>query len=217
MPRCNGGFVRRSALWTFFLLWGFLGWSSALLQAAPEGGPGKVTFTKKDRRIQIGDKVRVKIYPEDEFIRGAETEVSSEGSITLALIGKVKVDGLRPVEAEKEITKLLSKDYLVNPVVVIELAESVIEKEKKTVSILGQVRKPGTYDLPSDQKLTVLRLISVAGGFTDIANVKKIKVIRKEGEKTRVIRANAESIISGKDPDVELEPGDVIHVGESFF
>lgn len=180
-------------------------------------GASKTEYKKKDRQIEIGDKLRIKIYPEDEFIKSTDTEVSSEGTITLPLIGKVKVQGMKGVDVEREIVQILAKDYLVNPVVVIEVAEQVSEKEKKTVAVLGQVTKPGAYDFPPDQKLTLLRVISMAGGFSDIANVKKIKVIRKENGKTRVIGANAESIISGKDPDIELEPGDVINVGESFF
>lgn len=184
--------------------------------AAPTKDEGKVA-SGKDRMIAVGDRVRVKIYPEDEFIKSSETEVSSEGAISLPMIGQVKVLGLKVVDAEREIVKLLAEDYLVNPVVVIEVVEAEAGKGKRSVSILGQVQKPGSYDFVGGQKLTLLRVISMAGGFTDIANASKIKVIRKEKGKSRVIRANAEAIISGKNPDIELEPGDVIHVGESFF
>lgn len=174
--------------------------------------------TKKEHRIEVGDRLRVKIYPEDEYIKGAETDVSSEGAITLALLGRVQVEGSTILEAEQKIVDILSKDYLVNPVVVIEVVERIAAKEKRSVAVLGQVQKPGNYELPLDQRFTLLQAISNAGGFTDIANVKRIKVIRKgDNGKTSVIRANAESILSGKQPDIELEPEDVIHVGESFF
>ncbi len=143
--------------------------------------------------------------------------VSSEGDITLALVGKVKVEGMKAVDAEREIVNLLAKDYLVNPVVVIEVTRDVAKKQARSLSILGQVQKPGTYQLPENEKLTLLQLISMAGGFTEVANVKKIKVIRKEGGKVEVIRANAETIISGSQPDIELKEQDVVHVGESLF
>lgn len=174
-------------------------------------------WSKAAERIAAGDHIRIKIYPEDEYIKGGEMEVSSEGTITLPLLGKVKIMGLKIPTAETKIAKLLAKDYLVSPVVVIEVAERVVEKEKRSVAILGQVQKPGSYELPPSQKMTLLQLISTAGGFSDVANVKKIKIIRKTGGKTEVIHANAESIISGNDPDIELEPEDVIHVAESFF
>lgn len=172
---------------------------------------------KKEELIQIGDRLRVTIYPTDEYIRGADVEVSSEGTITLAMIGRIQVVGKKVIEVEQEIQEILATDYIVNPVVVIEVAERVEEKEKKTLAVLGQVKKPGTYDYPVDGKLTVLQLISTAGGFTEVANIKNIKIIRKERGKTHVIRANAESMISGRDPDIELQPEDVVHVGESFF
>jgi len=193
------------------------------LEKSPSGGEASPDAAGKDAekrrlsKIEIGDRLNIKIYPEDEYIRGGEMEVSGEGTITLPLLGRVTVQGLQVGEAEREIVGLLAQDYLVNPVVVIEVTKRVEEKEKRSLSILGQVQKPGSYEIPPEGKLTLLQVISLAGGFTDVANVKKIKIIRKDGDKTRVIRANAESIISGTDPDVELKQGDVVHVGESFF
>ena len=173
----------------------------------------------KAHRIEVGDRVLIKIYPEDEFIKGSEMEVSSEGTITLPLIGKVKVEGMQIAEVEKEIVRLLAEDYLVNPVVVVEVVQRIEDKtkEKESVSVLGSVQKPGSYDFPAEGKFTLLKLISAAGGFSDVANVKKIKVIRKENGRPRILHANAEAIISGNEPDVELEPEDVVNVGESFF
>ena len=166
----------------------------------------------------MGDRLRIKIYPEDEFIKSTETEVSSEGTISLPLLGKVDLKGLQVLEAERRIVKILAEDYLVNPVVVIEVLEVATEKIKYSVAVLGQVQKPATYQFDAGQKMTLLQAISMAGGFTDIANVKNIKVIRKKAKgDAAIIRANAESIIGGKSPDVELEPDDVVHVGESFF
>ena len=220
--------MKMKYFWAAFLIClGLLGKNLNLAAAPDEAtteteaqqttGKPKTEYKKKDRPIEIGDKLRIKIYPEDEFIKSTDTEVSSEGSVTLPLLGKVNVQGLKTIDAVREIVQVLAADYLVNPVVVIEVAEEVTEREKRSVAILGQVTKPGTYNFPPEQKLTLLRVISMAGGFSDIANVKKIKVIRKENGKTRIVQANAESIIAGKDPDIELEPGDVINVGESFF
>ena len=57
----------------------------------------------------------------------------------------------------------------------------------------------------------------MAGGFADVANIKKIKIIRGGEDKGDVIRANADDIISGKKPDIELQDGDIINVAESLF
>ncbi len=184
---------------------------------------GARVIKQKVFKIDVGDKVTVKIYPEDDYLKGTQMEVSTEGNIVLPLLDRIEIKGLTIAEAEKKITDLIAQDYLVNPIVVIEVADRLLEKEgegiiiKRSVSILGQVQKPGTYEFPPEGKMTLLEVISKAGGFTDVANVKKIKVIRKGEGKNSVISANAESIIGGRNPDVPLETDDVIHVGESFF
>ncbi len=167
-----------------------------------------------DYILQAGDVVLIKIYPEDEYIKGGKMEVSSEGNITLSLVGKVTVAGKSVVEAEREIAEILNRDYLVDPEVVIELEQH----KKQNVVLLGQVRKPGTYEMPiGAKKMTLLQAVSLAGGFSEIANIKKIKIVRQAEGKNEVIRANADAIISGSEQDVDLEPGDVISVSESLF
>lgn len=162
--------------------------------------------------LQPGDKLNLKIYPEDEYLKGGEAEISSEGMITLPLIGKIAVAGKTVIEAEKSVAAVLDEEYLVNPQVVIE----VLQYQASSFVLLGQILKPGTYDFPpGTRKLTLLKAISMAGGFADIANIKKIKIMRKStGE---VIDANAEEIIKGSASDIEIKPNDVIHVSESLF
>ena len=189
--------------------------SSAVLRAA-EDAPSQIPgVAPEDYTLQAGDRVTIRIYPEDEYLKGGEMEVSSEGNITLPLVGKIFVAGKTVVEAQKVIVGLLAEDYLVNPEVVIE----VLQYKKQSFVVLGQVKKPGTYEIPPGAKsVTLLQAISIAGGFSDIANIKKIKVMRKTGGgESQSIHANAESIIAGSQPDVELRPGDIVHVSESRF
>ena len=164
--------------------------------------------------LRTGDKVHIRIYPEDDYIKGGEMEVSSEGNVTLSLAGKITVAGKTVLEAERSIAKILAADYLVNPEVVIE----VLEYKMQSFVVLGQVKKPGSYQFPpGTAKLTLLQAISMAGGFSDIANSKNIRVVRKSSGTKEMIRANAESIMKGDDPDIELQAGDVINVAESLF
>lgn len=165
-------------------------------------------------RLQEGDRVLLKIYPEDEFIKGGEMKLGSEGVVTIPLVGKVSVAGKTIDEAQKEITDVLAKDYLVDPEVVIE----VLKYKKHSFSVIGQVKRPGTYEIsPGTKSIPLLKAVSMAGGFSDIANIKKIKVMRKAGASSQVLKANAEAIIGGSEPDIDLEAGDVVHVSESLF
>lgn len=179
----------------------------------------KTTESQKTLEIQkqeyvVGPENVVNIdvyYGKDENL-SRKARVSSEGLITFPLLGEVKVEGLTVSQLEAKITELLEKDYLVNPQV------SVFIEEYSTVSILGQVTSPGAY--PIKGKLSVVELISLAGGFTPIAAQNDVKVIRtdKDGSKT-TIKVRAGDIVNGgrKEDDIKVYPGDIVMVAESFF
>lgn len=190
-----------------------------LTAATPRGRCEEMAFKKpgidtQSYNLQAGDRLTVKIYPEDEYIKGGEMEVSTEGNVTLPLVGKIPVAGKTVANAQRDIADILSRDYLVDPEVVIE----VLQYKQQTFVVLGQVRKPGTYEMPPGlTSITLLQAISIAGGFSDVANTKKIKIMRKSANNTQTVTANAESIMAGKESDVEIEPNDIVHVYESLF
>jgi polysaccharide export outer membrane protein len=173
--------------------------------------------TDEEYILKPGDRIKITVYPEDEFIKGGEMKISSEGNITLPLVGKIEVAN-KPIRiAESEIRNTIDSDYLVNPEVVIEVLK---QGEQSTVQVvlLGSVRKPGSYTLPQGEtKITLLKLMSEAGGFSEVANIRKIKIIRTVNGEKQIIKANAETIMSGDEPDVELQTGDIVNVAESLF
>ncbi|MDA7597911.1 SLBB domain-containing protein [bacterium] len=91
-------------------------------------------------------------------------------------------------------------------------------RTQETVSVMGEVNKPGLISLPNDKPLTLLDAIAAAGGYTRIANPKRILLKRSiEGEK-KVYQINGKRLAGDNDADpVQLLPNDVITVGESFF
>ncbi|MFZ5802730.1 MAG: polysaccharide biosynthesis/export family protein [Candidatus Omnitrophota bacterium] len=168
----------------------------------------------KNYKLEMGDRIQVVVYPEDEYIKGGMTIVGQDGRIFIDGAGKVEVAGKTIHEAEEEVTRLL-EEYFVSPDAVIDLLDS----QQRSVVVLGQVKKPGTYYFPTGKtKLTLLESISLAGGFSEVANVKNLRIARKNesGVSTR-IEANAENILNGKEPDVQLQAGDIVSVGESVF
>ncbi len=85
-----------------------------------------------------------------------------------------------------------------------------------SVSILGQIVKPGNYSLTPD--LTLIRLISQAGGFTNLAAPNSVKIVRVGKDKKRfTMYVNVDAILDGKTEDVKLEAEDLVFVPESFF
>lgn len=83
----------------------------------------------------------------------------------------------------------------------------------KTVTLRGQVRKPGPMRFPLDGKLDLLTAISLAGDLTDLANQKKITVTR--GQKVTTI--DLRTLTSDTSKTFQLQPGDIINVPERIF
>lgn len=86
-----------------------------------------------------------------------------------------------------------------------------------TIYCLGEVSSPGAITFKSTQRVTLLSAIARAGGLTERAS-KKLLIKRQQPDGgTREIEVRYKRIISGRQPDPELQPGDVIVVKESFF
>ena len=87
-----------------------------------------------------------------------------------------------------------------------------------SVSVLGAVRSPGVYKLPMGDGASILIAIARAGGLDDRASKGGVQIKRRDptGEET-ILKVDLGDILSGKDPDVVLQEGDVVVVKESFF
>ena len=89
---------------------------------------------------------------------------------------------------------------------------------RASVIVMGEVTKAGKYDFGDVSKMTLLGAISIAGGFTRIAAINDVRIIRVDelgNKKSILVRVN--NIYKGKEKDVALEPDDIIVVPESWF
>jgi polysaccharide export outer membrane protein len=154
------------------------------------------------------DTVEIRVFREDELTTAGQ--LSADGTISMPLIGAVKMAGLTTDQAAAAITAKLKDGYLVRP----QVSVSIEARVRRTVTVLGQAQSPGVFDLPADRRLTVVEAIGMAGGATRIANVKKISLKRRGGQ---VQMLNLKDITSGKASDVILQDGDVLSSPESLF
>ncbi|MBI1870472.1 MAG: polysaccharide biosynthesis/export family protein [Chlamydiae bacterium] len=85
------------------------------------------------------------------------------------------------------------------------------------INILGEVSRPGQYDFMNG--LTVVDAITLAGGFSKVASPNGTRVIRTEGGVKKVIKVPVQKILKSGDKkkDVQLKPGDIITIPESFL
>jgi protein involved in polysaccharide export with SLBB domain len=90
---------------------------------------------------------------------------------------------------------------------------------KRIFTVLGQVQKPGSYEIVGNESISLLGAVGMAGGYTRIANRGAITVRRTtEGGQEERIRLDGRDGASGASgPDFKIRPGDVITVGESIF
>ena len=159
-------------------------------------------------QLQPGSRLEIHVYREEDLSRVYEIDPS--GRLSFPLVGEIQARGLNLEEFRHQLVERLKK-YLVNPQVSISRSEGTI----KSISILGHVTRPGTYDyIPG---FTLMRLISTAEGFAEAANKRKIRIVRMAGGEKKVIMVNGVDVIEGKQDDPPIEPGDIIFVSESVF
>ena len=95
--------------------------------------------------------------------------VDSEGFIDMPIIGSIKASGLTCTKFG-ELLKINLKEYVLNPTVGVKILNF-------RVSILGEVKQPGTFNV-INQNMSLTELISSAGGFTNSADPSKVLIIR---------------------------------------
>ncbi len=176
--------------------------SAAQGSATQGGGPAAESLL-----IGPGDLLHITVLREGELEQ--RTRVLDSGEITLALAGKVLVQGLTPAQAADRIAdKYREGKFLMHP----EASVFVEEYATETVTILGEVAHPGTVHVAAPR--TLIDVLSLAGGLTELAD-RHIVVERKgkDGEAGERIRAylpnRADDALNA---DVLVRPGDTVIV-----
>ena len=175
--------------------------------------PAALATGAVDYRIQPFDTLQITVFQEADL--SVKARVSAAGTINYPLLGAVAVAGQTGSEVERQLASQLGKKYLVNPQVTILIEGSV----NRRVTVLGQVKGPGTFDLPTDEPLRLLQAIARAGGFTDIAATDRVNVLRSEGGREERVVINVAVIMRSGDhtQNIVLRPGDVVTVPETIF
>ena len=143
------------------------------------------------------DVLKISVYDHEDL--ETKVRVSQEGKITFPLLGEVQVSGLTVLEVERNLTRLLSDGYIIDPHISV-----FVEEFRMVFYVTGEVEKPGSF--PFVEGITVIKAISLAGGLTDRAVEGKKKVSRKDNngqEKVLLVGTN----------DL-LQPNDVLQIPE---
>jgi polysaccharide export outer membrane protein len=156
------------------------------------------------------DVLRITVYDHPDLTTLAR--VSGEGTIAFPLIGEVKVSGLTIPQIARKISEQLAGGYIVDPQVIVFIEEF---RSKKT-SVIGEVMKPGVYELPG--QTSFMELISRAGGLTKDAG-DKATIKRKTAQGEQSITLDLKRLIDKGDTsiDIPLQDGDSIYIQKAGF
>lgn len=153
--------------------------------------------------IHPGDQLSVQVFGDQTLTQS--TMVLSDGTVDYPLIGKVKVGGKTPNEAASILASRMH-EYVRHPVVTV----SITQLAQPDVLVLGDVKNPGKYNLPSDGRLT--DAIAAAGGLANTNGAfPEARVADAEG---RVSNVSLQNLLQNGDSslDMTLEEGDVVYV-----
>jgi polysaccharide biosynthesis/export protein len=180
--------------------------------ADPAGGEGDVpehskapATPKADDTYIVGvaDGLHISVWKEPDF--SGPVVVRPDGMITVPVIGDVHVAGLTTKQVQDILTEKL-KTVVTEPQVTV----IVRDIRSRKVYLVGKVGHPGGVMLTGNE--TVLQVIAEAGGPSQFAKPQKMYVLRTTAGKEKRIPFDYKKVLSGAEPDLELEVGDVIVV-----
>lgn len=139
--------------------------------------------------------------------QGQTYQVEDDGTVALPVIGHIKVAGLTRYDAEKQIEALYRKTLLKDPIIEVKITNL-------KVTLLGEVKGQGNYPLVKEQT-NLIEMIGAAGGLTDRANEKTVKIIRGDRAHPQVTQFDLSDVKTLSDPRLNLQNNDIVYVEQS--
>lgn len=196
-------------------------------QQKPAQGPGSegpgvetaknevASSTGNTDELRPGDRIRFQVVEGDD--PATELVVNAAGLIDVPYLGPARVAGHSIQDVAVAIKTELEKGYFVTATVRLLLIERPGKSSVRgRVYLSGQVRRIGAFEIDRADNNTVGKIILAAGGLTDFADAKKIKIVRvspTNGEPTTQVVDLREVIEKGRiDKDVPIYDGDFVIV-----
>jgi polysaccharide export outer membrane protein len=153
-------------------------------------------------RIGPEDLLQISVWKNEALSRAAT--VRPDGKISLPLLNDVQAGGLTALELREILARKLA-EYIPSP----EVSVIVSEVRSFKVSVIGEVARPGRFELRS--WATVLDALALAGGFTQFAGRSRIIILHPEGTTMKRTLFNYNKL-AGEQENFYLRNGDIILV-----
>ncbi len=178
-----------------------------LAQAQMHSEPGEIL-------IGEGDLLQISVFEAKELDK--TVRVSSRGLVSLPLVGQVQVSGLTAIEAEEKIEAMYEARFIKDPHVSVFVEEQISQR----ITLVGQFKRPGTYDYLANQRL--LDVIALGGGLSEQAGqIVQVRRTRHVQGQPNTFIVDLDRLIKEGDVDlnIRLIGGDVLFIPEAgvFF
>lgn len=167
------------------------------------------------------DRVSISVYGQPDL--SSSQRISDAGAVSVPLLGDISIAGHTVSKAQKIIEEAFTEErYLVKPVVTV----SIDEFSPKVVTVLGEVEKPGSIEIPPGKNnLAIQIVIAEAGGFTGAAQKEKVHVSRENelisNTKNNTTLVNVGALLEAKDDlglnNYYVKPGDILFIPRRLF
>jgi polysaccharide export outer membrane protein len=175
-------------------------------KASQKHAPAAAPDAKSGDVIRVGEMVHIVFTDTPQPIPPVDDKVKDDGTITLMFDKTFQAAGKTPGELAQEIRKRYVPDYFA------QLTATVVRDILRAYYVDGEVRNPSKQAYTGPMTLT--QAIASAGGFTDFADKKRVKLIRANGKSETV---NCKKLIDHPELDPEVFPGDKVHVPRSIL
>ncbi|MEO8187740.1 MAG: XrtA/PEP-CTERM system exopolysaccharide export protein [Burkholderiaceae bacterium] len=162
--------------------------------------------------VGAGDTLNIIVWRNPEL--SLSVPVRPDGKLSTPLVDELEVQGKNSIEVARDIEKQLSK-YVRDPVVTV-IVTQFVGPYSEQIRVIGQATKP--QFLPYKLKMTLLDVMIAVGGLTEFADGNNATILRtSEGNKRYSVRLK-DLVKNGKiTQNVEMKPGDVLIIPESWF
>ena len=190
--------------------------SGLLLSAcasAPPAAPASASTPASDYLIGPGDGVNIIVWRNPEV--SMSVPVRPDGKITTPLVEDLPAAGKTPSQLARDIEKSLAK-FIQQPVVTV-VVTNFVGTYGEQIRVIGQAARPQA--LPYRTDMSLMDVLIAVGGVTEFASGNKASIIRNVDGKLQKLPVRLNDLIKDGDmaANVNMRPGDVLVIPESFF
>jgi protein involved in polysaccharide export with SLBB domain len=182
---------------------------------------GDIIEVIDDKFYISGKVIKPGIYPVEENTTFMRAVAAAGGFVEASLAGEGRIIRKQNYKNENEVIKInikdliseSGKDIIIEPNDVIEIKDM----DAGNFYVYGEVLKPGVFTYPPEGNITILKAISIAGGFSKFSSSKQIKLLKlkKENSGYEMKTINVKEIMKGEDnKDYQINIGDIVEVLE---